>query len=155
MADRGSEQGSERGSERGAARLERGERRAARLERDICALRARSDALRRVSASIRADCFTDDERDAIDRQLRECEAELTEKELARTQHSEFVATTLDRCQKDLLLREETLNGLFSEEGVRGHEDVMGVFAARHAALAAMLRHDDGSDSDDDGRRDAR
>lgn len=120
---------------------ERRSRKTVRMQHDLIHLKSRRDALKCVYSAIGAESFTEGERDDVDKRLRECDAEILEKELAITHHAEFVQTTLAKCASDIACRESTLNKIFSSEVMREHQSMMTFFSKHHDLLKSMVNDD--------------
>ena len=122
------------------------------MQHDLVSLKSRRSALKFVYDSITNEAFTDNERDIIDKHIRECDAEIMEKELAIAHHADFVQTTISKCTTDMATRTQTLNKVFSEDIMRDHQSMMAYFSSHHKFLSSVLNDEsDGGGSELDDR----
>lgn len=118
----------------------------ARMQHDLHRLKRRREALQTVYESISGDSFTDGERDAVDRDVRECDAEISETELSIADRADFMQTTLAKCSSDIVERQNVLNVLFSNEVMREHQAMMRYFAPQQQLLTSIVHEETDADA---------
>ena len=125
-------------------------------EAELDSMRSRIEALVKVQNGINGkDCFTHDEHGRVDAELIAAQTKLRTMEALFAEYSQNVKNTIERSEIHLSEREEALNVIFAQKGMKEQGDLMEIFMKQHTHLrhTRMLGDDNASKCAPDERDD--